>query len=285
MQIRNKFILVITFIIKSIYFSSEQNCAAGSAWAPPRGLTESTLANLYDRLQDFKTRCGEYPKNDERLQSFYFRPKELNCLQTPNAVTQGAQIRDGWGKPISYTSDGKHFLVEMSHGYSLTEDSPGHPPYINPNQFRHWNFLNSISGQLEKSELPNAGRTEELLEDFHKQLGYFKKLCGRYPTTEEGISALKSDPKIPDCPKYLGFKSVYEQLVYQKGVETKDGWGQQFKYTSSGSTFRLDASHGFFLTETSPAHIRESASTAQWHWTNSNPPSEEIPIIEKMDAP
>jgi hypothetical protein len=102
--------------------------------------------------------------------------------------------------------------------------------------------------------------TDRLLDQTHGRLEFFKKHCGRYPFASEGLKvfyAKKTDlPK--SCRNYpdFGGDTLYDL----------DGWGQKLRYTSDGRTYRIEASHGYSLTENSAMHEKKQ------HWDNPNPP-------------
>lgn len=75
-------------------------------------------------------------------------------------------------------------------------------------------------------------------------LNDYKRVCGLYPTTEQGLDALVTKPKSdPSCKNY-------EPEGFMKKIP-KDAWDAPFKYTSNGTSFRIEGSHGIVLTDTS----------------------------------
>jgi hypothetical protein len=61
----------------------------------------------------------------------------------------------------------------------------------------------------------------------------FKDICGRYPTTEMGLSALIKKPKTLNCPNYPA-----GGIYYRDKIGT-DSWGTPLKYESNNDNFIL----------------------------------------------
>lgn len=71
----------------------------------------------------------------------------------------------------------------------------------------------------------------ELLSDY-------KKACGQYPTTEQGLITLVTPPNVgPACPKRR------KEDSFMRGVPT-DGYERPFIYVSDGRTFTI-TSYGY----------------------------------------
>ncbi len=96
-------------------------------------------------------------------------------------------------------------------------------------------------------------------------LGDFKKACGRYPLTKEGLKALKNLPQNLKCSS-IG--------KYSDAFFFEDGWFKPLNYTSNGKTFRVKASHGYYLTEKSPKQ------NYAHRWSNAKP----IKLCEEMPS-
>jgi hypothetical protein len=101
--------------------------------------------------------------------------------------------------------------------------------------------------------------TETTLSLFFARLQSFQKLCGRFPTTSEGLKALRE--------RNIGFNCLtsWNEKTDLGGDET-DGWKIPLQYLSDGTHYKLIASQGYFVTDKSPA--RFNAPTQ--HWENSN---------------
>ena len=86
-------------------------------------VTTQQLGLLYTHLRQFKDRCGRYPTTAEGLRVLATVPKHLRCEGEPIDPLAGS-MRDGYGAPLKYKSDGKTFRVDASHGYYVTNKSP-----------------------------------------------------------------------------------------------------------------------------------------------------------------
>ena len=68
-----------------------------------------------------------------------------------------------------------------------------------------------------------------------KQLGVllddFNRVCGFYPTTDQGLDALVHAPSGRSCKNYD------PQGFIQGGKVPKDGWGNDFAYVSDGNKY------------------------------------------------
>lgn len=84
------------------------------------------------------------------------------------------------------------------------------------------------------------------------------RICGRYPSTAEGLAALT---------KYKAMKCNTDYEPENLIHDGKDGWGESLRYSSDGDDFRIVASHGYFVTDKSPAHDHH-------HWENPSGGSE-----------
>jgi len=108
--------------------------------------------------------------------------------------------------------------------------------------------------------------TEDLLNDHFAALKAFKAACGRFPTTREGLKALAWKPNDLTCPLYNSHQDPREGVL----STARDGWGYRSEYRSDGKHYRINGSHGYFLTDQSPIHGNR-------HWDNPKPPPEPTP--------
>jgi general secretion pathway protein G len=75
-----------------------------------------------------------------------------------------------------------------------------------------------------------------------KQLGVilddFNRVCGFYPSTDQGLDALVKAPAGRECKNYdpAGF--------IKGGKVPKDGWGNDFIYESDGTTYKITSLGG-----------------------------------------
>jgi hypothetical protein len=119
--------------------------------------------------------------------------------------------------------------------------------------------------------------SELKLDRYYYSLQSFKKDCGRYPTTTEGLSALIHRPRELKC-RDNHWRDNPEEIctkvpeVDALSCEPKDCYGLPVTYESDGKTFYLKGSHGYSLSEQTPARSNG------WHWDNPNPPRIPKPI-------
>jgi hypothetical protein len=142
-----------------------------------------------------------------------------------------------------------------------------------------------VSSPVHALRAPTAeGFTENDLNFFYTPLEKFKDECKRFPFTFEGLNAVFSEPLGLDCKKYQSTsvpnkssRYIVEPSWTEKdgSVVPKDGWGEPLHYTSDGKTYRIDASHDYFMTNLSPKHYRG-------HWQNNKipPPPKTSPFYE-----
>jgi hypothetical protein len=97
--------------------------------------------------------------------------------------------------------------------------------------------------------------TETTLSIFYSRLESFQKLCGRFPTTKESLSALRERANGFNCP------TGWNEETNLGGDEIV-GWKLPLQYSSDGTQYKLLASQGYFVTDKSPA--RSNASTQHW---------------------
>lgn len=75
----------------------------------------------------------------------------------------------------------------------------------------------------------------------------FKRVCGFYPTTDQGLEALTIAPKGRECKNY----PVSEGFI-SGGKVPHDAWDSPFQYESDGSKYRISSTHGYAMTNVSP---------------------------------
>lgn len=95
-----------------------------------------------------------------------------------------------------------------------------------------------VQSALRNRQTPEQQRketTQIILNQVGIMLDYFKKTCGDYPTTKQGLDALKVKPADLNCPTYEPIRQDYI---------LKDAWSHPLRYTSDGKHYRLEASHG-----------------------------------------
>ncbi len=72
-------------------------------------------------LKDFKNECGRYPTTEEGLKVLLWIPKDLKCPsfeEWTDARYKPYLLKDGWEIPFRYSSDGRTYHIEASHGIS-----------------------------------------------------------------------------------------------------------------------------------------------------------------------
>lgn len=107
----------------------------------------------------------------------------------------------------------------------------------------------------------DSGRSREtqfVLENAYLNLSSIFQICGRYPTTVEGLSAFRKRPSGFLCP--TGNKDPWPSVEW---VGPKDGWDLPLDYQSDGKTYRITTSHGYFVTSNSALSIEH-----KMHWEN-----------------
>jgi Type II secretion system (T2SS), protein G len=125
---------------------------------------------------------------------------------------------------------------------------------------------------------PPGYATSQQLGIIFSDLEAFRKACGRYPTTEEGLSALSNIPQKLTCRLHQG-QSYIDKSVWI--TNKTDSYGQPIKYNSDGTTYRVQASHGYYVTEKSPARMLNGQLSTSFpkhgaHWDNPDPPKEKF---------
>jgi hypothetical protein len=80
------------------------------------------------------------------------------------------------------------------------------------------------------------------LNSLGSQLNEFRRNCGAFPSTEQGLRALWNPPPTLRCRDNTAEKRNKVRTFVEQ--VSKDGWGKQIQYFSDGETFRLEASNG-----------------------------------------
>lgn len=86
----------------------------------------------------------------------------------------------------------------------------------------------SVMDNFQKSRVKQA---KIQIAEVSKQLEVYNSDCQKFPTTEQGLQALVTNPGADACPNW-------GPNPYQKSLP-KDPWGGAFIYESDGSTFTL----------------------------------------------
>jgi hypothetical protein len=249
--------VVFTFIALLTWIPSD--LAFGDVAGSPMYATKSDLDQIHGRLEEFKTLCGRYPFTSEGIKIYFSKPSELpkTCKNFPDYSRIDFHDEDGWGQKVKYISDGRTYRIDASHGFFVTDKSPKQNNW-------HWeNLTKPVEGPLLMGDvMEDIGpkpMTEHQLEFFYHKLLRFKEHCGRYPLTKEGLKFVYAKAsKLKFCKDYPDYS--------ERTMNPTDGWEQTLKYTSDGKTYRIEASHGYSLTENSAMHEKKQ------HWDNPNPP-------------
>jgi hypothetical protein len=71
-------------------------------------------------LEDFKHDCGRYPTTEEGFRALMHGTKGPPCpeFEWSWAGDKPEIFEDGWKMPLRYSSDGKGYRIEASHGLS-----------------------------------------------------------------------------------------------------------------------------------------------------------------------
>jgi general secretion pathway protein G len=83
-----------------------------------------------------------------------------------------------------------------------------------------------VLGQLDKSKVKTAAIQ---IDELDKSLELFKLDVGRYPTTEEGLNALVTNPG----------SAVGWNGPYPKGGIPSDPWNNPYHYSNNGGTIEI----------------------------------------------
>jgi len=73
--------------------------------------------------------------------------------------------------------------------------------------------------------------TKIQIQQLGNVLDDFKRVCGRYPTTDQGLEALARKPDNLDC-------KGYDPEGFMKKLP-KDAWSKDFGYTSDGAKYEI----------------------------------------------
>jgi hypothetical protein len=114
--------------------------------------------------------------------------------------------------------------------------------------------------------------TEKKLDSYFVYLDQVKKICGQYPASLKAVlePALAPEKEL-NCPKPLWPQLESNLHNFHGLLGFLDGWGVPLAYSSDGNTYLLRASHGYFLTDRSPANSKGK------HFENPNPPPDDRP--------
>lgn len=85
-------------------------------------------------------------------------------------------------------------------------------------------FQNLHEGKVQAAKIQMQGLSQRLQE--------FRRHCGFYPTTDQGLEALVTKPGGRDCPRY-------QPGGYIDGEVPLDPWDNKYVYTSDGTTFNI----------------------------------------------
>lgn len=90
-----------------------------------------------------------------------------------------------------------------------------------------------IFEQLEKGQIQAA---EIQINSFKSNLKEFRRVCGFYPSSEDGLMALVEAPSSKQCTNYPsgGF--------LEDGVVPLDPWDYDYEYTADGNNFEIVSS-------------------------------------------
>lgn len=116
--------------------------------------------------------------------------------------------------------------------------------------------------------------TENRLEAFFAFLQDYKAFCGHYPLNVDEYERLFRATKMRDlapCPKFSEVMKRYNKRKGEGVMRLQDGWREPMTYSSDGKTFRLEASHGYSITE------QTTAKKNGLHWDNPTPPPDDPP--------
>lgn len=128
--------------------------------------------------------------------------------------------------------------------------------------------LIGVKNAAQASRAPTPDRhTETILSLYFAEMKQLLETCGRYPTTAEGLAAVHERPALLECPTQS--KDQWHNEV-NHGL---DGWNEPLQYTSDGKDYRITASHGYFVTNKSPARPNNHTS----HWETPNGGSGPLP--------
>lgn len=87
----------------------------------------------------------------------------------------------------------------------------------------------NVSRRLDEARVET---TKNQMRTLGMILDDFKRVCGRYPTTEQGLDALIKKENAPDC------KNWSDDFI-KGGKLPQDAWGRDFAYLSDGGKYEL----------------------------------------------
>ncbi len=86
------------------------------------------------------------------------------------------------------------------------------------------------TGVVSKLGKSRVDTTKIKMKEIGKQLDMYNADCGSYPTTEQGLEALKTSPG-DACPNWG------PEAYWKKDV--KDSWGREFTYESDSGSYMM----------------------------------------------
>jgi type II secretion system protein G len=174
----------------------------------------TTVATFGSALEQFKIGVGRYPSKEEGLAGLMKRPaaipesKWVQYLGSPKGLKF---LIDPWGHPYVYRFPGVHNTNDFDvYSFGLTGKESDY-------SIDNWT---PTSYQLEQLSI---ARGDLLI--FTNALGRFQADCGRLPTSEEGLPALRERPSTIPAAQWRG---PYVGKV-------KDPWGRPYLYKWPGS--------------------------------------------------
>jgi hypothetical protein len=84
-----------------------------------QGPSENTVIQLKQVdgvLEAFHRLCDIYPSTEQGLSALIEKPTSLYCPKYDSLLPRNAVLKDFWNEPLKYSSDGKKYRVEASHG-------------------------------------------------------------------------------------------------------------------------------------------------------------------------
>ncbi len=108
-----------------------------------------------------------------------------------------------------------------------------------------------ISGQLDKARMSTARVQISRIE---QALDFYQLDNARYPTSDQGLDALVTQPTAPPQPKF------YTPGGYIKTDQLLDPWGERFRYRIPGS----QNPHAFDLWSTGPDGQEGTDDITNW---------------------
>jgi general secretion pathway protein G len=109
-----------------------------------------------------------------------------------------------------------------------------------------------VNGQIQKARIASAGAQINRLE---QALDFYQLDNARYPTADQGLSALTQEPSTPPVPKNFtpgGYLKNSEQMI--------DPWGEPFQYRIPGT----QNPHAFDLWSLGPDGLEGTDDIRNW---------------------